>query len=147
MTEILIMTLTPQLRKIAIKKGASYPCSIREPDLDSGKLVDKLEQAQITVKMKESENLKLQYVNNIQTTTSHINNTNDSDTDLSEKFTEILNIYEKNPNFKANHHSKNGVIIVDDTGTVLLKADKNNKIIIKTNHKTIENSTKIFISI
>ena len=34
MTEILMMTLTPQLRKIAIKKRASHPSSIREPDLD-----------------------------------------------------------------------------------------------------------------
>ena len=33
-TEILMMTLTPQLRKIAIKKRASHPSSIREPDLD-----------------------------------------------------------------------------------------------------------------
>ena len=43
MTEILMMTLTPQLRKIAIKKRASHPSSIREPDLDFRKLVDKLE--------------------------------------------------------------------------------------------------------
>ena len=34
LTEILLMTLTPQLRKIAIKKRASHPSSIREPDLD-----------------------------------------------------------------------------------------------------------------
>ena len=53
------------------------------------------------MKLEETENLKLQYVNNIQTTTSQINNINDSDTDLSEKFTEVLNIYEKNPNFKG----------------------------------------------
>ena len=46
MTEILMMTLTPQLRKIAIKKRASHPSSIREPDLDFRKLVDKLEQAE-----------------------------------------------------------------------------------------------------
>ena len=31
-TEILMMTLTLQLRKIAIKKRASHPSSIREPD-------------------------------------------------------------------------------------------------------------------
>ena len=46
MTEILMMTLTPQLRKLAIKKRASHPSSIREPYLDFGKLVDKLEQAE-----------------------------------------------------------------------------------------------------
>ena len=57
MTEILMMTLTPQLRKIAIKKRASHPSSIREPDLDFRKLVDKLEQAEITMKLEETENL------------------------------------------------------------------------------------------
>ena len=51
------------------------------------------------MKLEETENLKFQYVRNIQTTTSQINNINDSDTELSEKITEILNIYEKNPNF------------------------------------------------
>ena len=72
MTEILMMTLTPQLRKIAIKKRASHPSSIREPDLDFRKLVDKLEQAEITV-------------NRIETNTTHINNVQESDTDLIEK--------------------------------------------------------------
>ena len=57
MTEILMMTLTSQLRKIAIKKRASHPSSIREPDLDFRKLVDKLEQAEITMKFEETENL------------------------------------------------------------------------------------------
>ena len=71
-TEILMMTLTPQLGKIAIKKRASHLSSIREPDLDFRKLVDKLEQAEITMKLEETENLKLQYVNNIQTTTTPI---------------------------------------------------------------------------
>ena len=101
MTEILMMTLTPQLRKIAIKKRASHPSSIREPDLDFRKLVDKLEQAEITMKLEETENLKLQYVNHIETNTTHINNTQQPDIDLSEKITEILNIYESNPNYKG----------------------------------------------
>ena len=101
MTEILMMTLTPQLRKIAIKKRASHPSSIREPDLDFRKLVDKLEQAEITMKLEETENLKLQYVNRIETNTTSINNIQESDTDLVEKITEILNIYEKHPNFKG----------------------------------------------
>ena len=82
-----MMTLTPHLRKIAIKKRASHPSSTRELDLDLRKLVDKLEQAEITMKLEETENLKSQYVNNIQTIASHINNINDSDTDLSEKKT------------------------------------------------------------
>ena len=101
MTEILMMTLTPQSRKIAIKKRASHPSSIREPNLDFRKLVDKLEQAEITMKLEETENLKLQYVNRIETKTTHINNIQESDIDLSEKITEILNIYEKNPNYKG----------------------------------------------
>ena len=101
MTEILMMTQTPQLRKIAIKKRASHPSSIREPGLDFRKLVDKLEQAEITMKLEETENLKLQYVNKIQTTTSQINNINDSDTDLSKKISNILIINEKNSNFKG----------------------------------------------
>ena len=100
-TEILMMTLTPQLRKIAIKKRASHPSSIREPDLDFRKLVDKLEQAETTMKLEETENLKLQYVNRIETNTTNINNIQESDTDLVEKITEILNIYEKHPNFKG----------------------------------------------
>ena len=99
MTEILVMTLTPHLRKKAIKKRASQPSSIREPDLDFGKLVDKLEQGEITMELEETENLKLQYVNRIETSTTHINNIQDSDVELSERITEILNIYEKNPNF------------------------------------------------
>ena len=101
MTEILMMTLTPQLRKIAIKKRASHPSSNRKPDLDFRKLVDKLEQAEITMKLEETENLKLQYVNRIETNTTHKNNLQESDTDLIEKITEILNIYERNPNFKG----------------------------------------------
>ena len=51
-TEILMMTLTPQLRKIVLKKRASHPSSIREPDLAFRKLVDKLEQVEITLKQR-----------------------------------------------------------------------------------------------
>ena len=85
MTEILMITLTPQLRKIAIKKRASHPSSIREPDFDFRKLVDKLEQAETTMKLEETENLKLQYVNRIETNATHVNNIRDSDVDLTEK--------------------------------------------------------------
>ena len=107
MTETLMMTLTPQLRKIAIKKRASHSSSFREPDLDFRKLVDKLEQAEITMKLEETENLKLQYANRIETNTTQINNIQESDTDLIEKNTEILNIYEKNPNLKGKPSFKN----------------------------------------
>ena len=71
-TEILMMTITPQLRKIAIKKRASHPSSTREPDLDFRKLVDKLEKAEITIQLEETENLKLQYVNRFETNTTQI---------------------------------------------------------------------------
>ena len=83
MTEM--MTLTPQIRKIAVSKRASHPSSIREPDLDFRKLVDKLEQAEITMKLEETENIKLRYVNNIQTTTTQIYNIHNSEPDLSKK--------------------------------------------------------------
>ena len=55
MTEILMMTLTPHLRKIAKKNRASHPSSIREPDLDFRKLVEfrKLKQAEITMKLEK----------------------------------------------------------------------------------------------
>ena len=129
MTETLMMTLTRQLRKIDIKKRASHPSSIREPDLDFRKLADKLEQAETTMKLEETENLKLQYVNRIETNTTHLNNIQEPDTDLIEKITEIQNIYEKHPNFKANHLSKNGVIFADDTDTVFPNVNKNNKTI------------------
>ena len=55
-----MITLTPQLRKIAIKKRASHPSSVREPDIDFKKLVEKLEQAETTKKFEETENLKVQ---------------------------------------------------------------------------------------
>ena len=84
-TETLMMTLTPQLQKLAIKKRASHPSSTREPDLDFRNLVDKLEQAEFTIKLEETENLKLQNVNNIKTTTSQINKIHDSDIEISEK--------------------------------------------------------------
>ena len=53
------------------------------------------------MKLEETENLKLQYVNRIETNTRQINNTHDSDVDLTEKITEILKIHEKNSSFKG----------------------------------------------
>ena len=41
------------------------------------------------MKLEETENLKSQYVNNINTTTSQMNNFHDSDTELAEKITQI----------------------------------------------------------
>ena len=96
------MTLTPQLRKIAIKKrDKKHPSSIREPDVDFRKVVDKLERAEISMILEGTENLKLQYVNNIHTPTSQIKIIHDSETQLAEKITQILKSYGKNPNLKG----------------------------------------------
>ena len=85
------------------------------------------------MKLEVTENLKLQYVNNIQTTTSQINNVHDSDTELAEKINQILNMYEKNLIFlNENHHSKNRVTHAVDMDIALLNIDKKNKRI-KTN--------------
>ena len=86
------MTLLPHLRKLAIQKRASHLSSIREPDIDFRKLI---EQAEITMKLGETETFKLQYINNNQTTTSQIKIIHDSDSELAEK----SKVYEKNPNF------------------------------------------------
>ena len=40
-------------------KRVKHPSSIREPDIDFRKLVDKLEQAKITMKVEETENFKI----------------------------------------------------------------------------------------
>ena len=132
--------MTPQLQKIAIKKRASHPSSNRDSDLDFRKLLDKVEQAEITLKLEETENLNLQYVNNIQPTTSQIINIHDSDTDLSLKIFEVLNMYERNSSFKDKSSFKNGVFIAVDTDKALPNVDKNNKII-KIDHKNTENQT------
>ena len=59
------------------------------------------------MKLEETENVKLQYVNRIEKNTTHINNIQESDTNLIEKITEILNIYERNLNFKGKPSFKN----------------------------------------
>ena len=41
------------------------------------------------MKLEETENLKLQNLNNVQTTTTQNNNIQDSDTDLSDEITKI----------------------------------------------------------
>ena len=105
--------------------------------------MDKLEQAEITMKLEETKNLKLQYVNRIETNTTHINNIQGSDTDLIEKITEILNLYEENPNFKGGII---GVIIADDTDTVLPNVKKNHKTI-RINLKSTKNQISHSINI
>ena len=121
-----MLTLTPQLQKIAIKKRASHPFSIREPDMNFRKLVDKLEQAESTMKLEETENFNLRYVNNNQTTTSQINHIHDSDIELAEKNSNSK-IYEKNPKFIGKPSFKKWTQHCwTDTDTALLKIDKNN---------------------
>ena len=106
MTEILMITLTSQSRKVAIKKRVSHPSSIRKPDIDFRKLIDKLEQAEITMKLEETEKLKLQYLNNMQANTSQIYKFHVSETELAEKITQMINIFEKNPTFKGKSSFK-----------------------------------------
>ena len=86
------------------------------------------------MKLEETENLKLQFVNNIQTTTSQINNINESDTELSKKLltfrtsTRKTQVLMKN----QNHLSKKWGNYCRPY-IALLNEDKNNKIT-KINH-------------
>ena len=107
MTEILMMTLTPQLRKIAIKKRASHPSSIREPDLDFRKLVDKLEQAEITMKLKETENLKLQYVNRIETRNNYSRSNSNTTRFVSRSNSQSRNNYYPNNQSRNSSYNRN----------------------------------------
>ena len=79
------------------------------------------------MKEEETEILKQKYVKTVQTTTSHINNIQDSDNELAEKILNILTSMKKIQISKAKLHSKNDVVIVADMGIALLNADKNNK--------------------
>ena len=98
-TAILMMTLTPQLRKIAKKESlTSNPISRTRHRLPKTSR-EKLEQAKFTMKLEETKNIKLQFVNNIHTSTSQIYNIHDFDAELAEKNKQISNICEKNPNF------------------------------------------------
>ena len=96
------------------------------------------------MKLEETENLNLQYVNRIKTNATHINNIQGSHTNLIEKITEILNSMKRTQTLEANHFLRNGVIIADDTDTVLPNVDKNNKIIriiLKNTKNQINHST------
>ena len=80
-----MMTLTFQFKKNSNQKDSITSFLNSRTRFEFQKLNDKLAQAEITMKLEEAENLKLQYVNNIQTTTTQINNIHNSDVDLSEK--------------------------------------------------------------
>ena len=73
------------------------------------------------MKLEETENLKLQNVNRFETNTTQIYNIQDSDVDLSEKITEVLYTYGKNPNFKCKPSLKKSVIIAKDTEKTTFK--------------------------
>ena len=82
------------------------------------------------MKLEETKNLKLQYVNYVQAATSHIKSIQESDNEIAEKITQNLNIYKKNPKFKGKPSFKKWSIkttIVLDMDIALLNADKNNK--------------------
>ena len=70
------------------------------PDIDFNKQVDKLEQAEITMKIEVTEKLKLKLVNKNQTKISFIKNYSDSGNELAENISQILNIYEKSLTFE-----------------------------------------------
>ena len=65
--------------------------------------------------LEETELLKLQYMNNVQTAASHISNIQDSDKELAEKVTQFLNISKKIRISKANYHSRKGAITVAES--------------------------------
>ena len=95
------------------------------------------------MKLEEAKNFKLQYVINTETTTLQIHNMQDSDNEIAEKITRILNIYEKITNFEGKPSFKNWCnYYVVDKDKALLNADKNNKIII-TDHKSKEDQITI----
>ena len=97
------------------------------------------------MKLEETETLKLQNINRIETNTTNINNIQESDTDLVEKSLKYSISMKNTQTLKANHLSKNGVIIADDTDIVFLNVDKNNRTI-KTNLKNIKNQINHSIS-
>ena len=97
------------------------------------------------MKLKETENFKLQYVNNIHTPTSQINNIVDSDTELAEKIIQILKNYEKNSNFKGKPSFKKWRNYCRSYGHSIAELRQKQKII-RTNHKNIENQINRFIN-
>ena len=117
------MTLTPQLRKVARKREHCIHHQFKYL------IKDKLKQAEITMKLEVKEIFKLQYVKNVQTKLSCIKCIQESDKDLAEKITQILNISEKNQNFKSKPSFINWCYFVVDMDIELLNADKNNKTI------------------
>ena len=105
MTELLLVTLKPQLRKIAIKREHQIHHQFENPtSILENNLVDNLEQAEITMKLERTENSKLKLVNNIQTTL-HISIISKTDNNLArynlEKNQPVLNIHDKYPKFKG----------------------------------------------
>ena len=86
------------------------------------------------MELEETGNIKSQYVN-----------VYDSDTELAEKITQILNIYGKDPNFKDKPSFKIGDIITVGMDIALLNVDRNSKII-RTNHRNIQNQINHFIN-
>ena len=95
------------------------------------------------MKSEETENLNLQYVNKIHTSLSQKNNKQDSDTELAEKITQILNIYEKNSIFKGKPSVKIWCKFCRRNALSIAECRQNNRIT-KTNHRNIENQINHF---
>ena len=90
------------------------------------------------MKLEETENLKLQYVNRIETTPTNINKYRNQRQTSLKKSLKYSIFMKRTQTSKANHLSKNGVIIADDTDIVFPNVDKNSKTI-KINLKNIKN--------
>ena len=106
-TKTLIMSLIPQLWKLATKRTRWKKNETRRKKI-----------------------FKLQYVNNVWAATSHIQNIQESDNEIADKVTQNLNIYNKNPKFKGEPSFEKWSIkttIVVDMDISLLNADTNNK--------------------
>ena len=127
-----MMTLAPQL----IKRITSI---INPRILNRFRKIRSWNHQETTRKRK----FKATKIENVQTTTSHLDKIHDFDNELAEKITEILNVYEKNPNFEGKPSFKNGVTIVADSDIALLNVDTNNKII-SIDHQKTENQTYLF---
>ena len=120
------------------KQGRITSINDRRTHLDFQNLVDKLEQADITMILEVTESLKMQYVNYVQTTTPQTDNIQDSDNKKQRKLLEYYTYTKRVRHSKAKYHSRNGAIIVADMDISLLNADKNNKTTLE-DHRNTEN--------
>ena len=75
------------------------------------------------MKVEERENINKQHVNLVYTTTVLINNNHYSENEITEKITQKISMYEKDPNIKGKPAFKKGVIFDVDTHIARSNAD------------------------